>query len=272
MTHSGERTCLVLGGRGFVGSRIAAAATRRGWRVVAAGREDAASWTGTSWDLVINADGHASRFRADLDPLWDFEAGAASVYRSLFDYKYGEYLLISTVDVYERPDCEETTREDAPVDLRALRPYGFHRRLAELVVMRQAPRWRILRLAQVIGEGSKKGPVHDLVTGGTLFISPDSSLHFLTVERAGSLAVTLAETTPPNEVLNLCGRGSVPFRRVLDLLPPGWPLRWHDRLEVQTYRISTERTETLVPLPDSYEEVRSFVASRVAAWDEGRPR
>lgn len=240
--------------------------------MVAAGRDDAASWIGTSWDLVINADGNAMRFRADLDPPWDFEAGVSSVYRSLFDYKYGEYILVSTVDVYDRPDREETTREDTPVDLLALRPYGFHRRLAELVVMRQAPRWRIFRLAQVIGEGSRKGPVHDLVSGSTLFISPDSSLHFLTAERAGSLAIALAETAPPNEVFNLCGRGSVPFRRVLDLLPPGWPLRWHDRLETQTYGISTDRTGSLVPLPDSYEEVRSFVASRVAALEEGRPR
>ncbi len=124
----------------------------------------------------------------------------------------------------------------------------------------------------MIGEGSKKGPVHDLVSGSTLFISPDSSLHFLTAERAGSLAVTLVETAPPNEVLNVCGRGSVPFRRVLDLLPPDWPLRWHDRLEVQTYRISTDRTASLVSLPDSCEEVRSFLASRIPISREGRSR
>ncbi len=122
-----------------MGSHIVAAATRRGWRVVAAGRDDAASWTGTSWDLIINANGQASRFRADQDPWCDFEASVVPVYRSLFDYKYGEYILVSTVDVYGQPDSGEATREDTPVDLLALRPYGFHRRLAEIAVMRRRP-------------------------------------------------------------------------------------------------------------------------------------
>lgn len=270
MPGSAERSCLVLGGRGFIGAQIVAAAGRRGWRVVPAGRADVASLKGTRWDLLINADGNARRYLADRDPIWDFEASVTSVYRSLFDFKYGEYVLISTVDVYDRPDCEETTKEDTPVNLLALRPYGFHRRLAEMAVMRQAARWWVIRLAQVIGEGSKKGPIHDLLSGSALFVSPESSLHFLTAQRVGELVVALVERTSANAVFNLCGRGSVPFRRVLDMLPPGWPLRWHDRLEIETYRISTARAEAVVELPDSFEEVRSFVSARIGTAREAR--
>ncbi|MFP6672230.1 MAG: hypothetical protein VB857_12515, partial [Pirellulaceae bacterium] len=46
-------TCLIIGGRGFVGSAISAVAQERGWQVTIAGRSESESLAGSRFDLVI---------------------------------------------------------------------------------------------------------------------------------------------------------------------------------------------------------------------------
>ena len=123
------RTCLVLGGTGFVGSALAAVAKARDWQVTTVGRQEYARHVGRRFDLVLNANGNASRQRANRDPTFDLEASVVSVQRSLVDFEFAHYGLISTVDVCNEPDRLEATAEDAPIDLATLCPYGFHKRL-----------------------------------------------------------------------------------------------------------------------------------------------
>ncbi|MBU4461359.1 MAG: NAD-dependent epimerase/dehydratase family protein, partial [Verrucomicrobia bacterium] len=72
MSVAGQRTCLVLGAKGFVGSAIAAEAARRGWRVVAVDKEEYAAAVGTSCDLLVNANGNSRKYLAAQDPKLEF--------------------------------------------------------------------------------------------------------------------------------------------------------------------------------------------------------
>lgn len=252
-------SCLIIGGTGFVGSAIAKAAVQRGWDVQAVGRESYRAVRGSRFDFVINANGNSSRFRANQDPQFDFEASVSSVHRSIVDFRYDVYALISTVDIYNDPSREEMTAEDIRIDVESLPPYGMHKRLAELFVMRHCRRWQIFRLAQMVGDGLKKGPIHDLLNGNPLWISDDSRLHYMNTLNVARIVLDVLERQRVSEVYNVCGRGSVEFRRVIDLLMDGRREVVQAAGERQTYRIQTKKIEQLYPIPESWDEVSTFV-------------
>ncbi|MFP6621165.1 MAG: hypothetical protein VB877_17610, partial [Pirellulaceae bacterium] len=106
---------------------MAAAARDAGWEVTVAGRVEVPGLSGSRFDVVINANGNASRFRAEQDPWFDFEASLVPVYRSLFDFEYERYVFLSTVDVYNDTGSSECTREETVIDSLALGAYGFHK-------------------------------------------------------------------------------------------------------------------------------------------------
>jgi len=257
--HGPGTTCFVIGGRGYVGSGIVRAAEEADWNVTVVEKDDYDQHVGGQCDVLINANGNASRFRANQEPLFDFEASVRSVYRSLSDFSYSHYCLISSVDVYNDPTQEETTREDGSIDLLSLCPYGFHKRLAELLVMRTCNSWQVFRLAQMVGEGLKKGPLFDLLNGNPLWIDPETCLHFMNTRHVGEVVVELIRSAPVKDIYNVCGRDTVEFRRVLDLLPAARQDVQYAGGEKQIYRINTDKTDRLCKLPDSWDEVKDFV-------------
>jgi nucleoside-diphosphate-sugar epimerase len=257
--------CLIIGGRGFIGSAIAQAARDAGWKVTAVARDDYARQVGQRFDVVVNANGNARRFKANNEPLWDFDSSVRPVYQSLFDFEFTHYALISSVDVYNDPTTPAATAEDTPIDLARLPAYGFHKRLAELCVMRQAGSWQVFRLAQMVGPDIKKGPLFDLLEGLPLWIHPAARLHYISTRTAADIIVRLIERAPRNQVYNVCGRDSVEFSRVLDLFGRTADNSGYAARERQTYGINTDKTHRLCPLPDSWSEVRTFVEAAQAA-------
>jgi len=261
-------SCLIIGGTGFVGSTIAKAAVERGWNVTAIGRETYERVKGWQFDFVINANGNASRFRANQDPQFDFEASVLSVYRSLFDFRYDVYGLISTVDVYNEPSCEESTAEDTWIDTETLAPYGMHKRLAELLVMQHCPRWHVFRLAQMVGDGLKKGPIYDLLHRKPLWITADSRLHYMNTQNVARVVLNVMECQAASNIYNVCGRGNVEFRQVIELLAAGPSSVAPSPGERQTYRIQTNKIEQLYAMPDSWDEVSTFVDHALRGTDQ----
>lgn len=250
-------TCLVIGGRGFVGSAICRAAARAGWDVTAIGRRDYADCVGRRFDVVVNANGNARRYLAERDPAADFDASLRSVARSLADSPCGRYALISTVDVYEDPSREDTTGEDAPIDPLRLGVYGFHKRLAELCVMRQAASWQVFRLGQMVGPRLRKGPAFDALRGLPIRIAAASEMPFLDTRTMARIVCELIARAPDRQVYNVCGTGSVPFGEVLALLGAA-----HAPIDPaaprQAYRIRTAKAGALCDLPASRDEIRRF--------------
>ena len=267
MNPGASTRSLVIGGRGFVGAAIAQAAREAGWQVTVVGREDYAGQVQERFDVVINANGNAKRFRANSDPLWDFDSSVRPVYQSLFDFHFSHYVLISSVDVYNDTSTPATTAEVTPIDLARLPPYGFHKRLAELCVIRHARSWQIVRLAQMVSADLKKGPLFDVLNGRPLWVHPTTQLHYMHTRTAGEVIIELIARAPRNEIYNVCGRGSVEFSRIVELIGVNGHGAVYADSERQLYRINTDKTHRHCPLPESWSEVCAFVAAAKAAGD-----
>ncbi len=251
--------CMVIGGRGYVGSAVTAAVHRLGWDAIVVETDNYSRYVGSTCDVLINANGNAQRFRANHDPLFDFDASMRPVYRSLFDFGSSHYVLISTVDVYNDPTSPTTTRENTSIDLLTLSPYGFHKRLAELCVMRSAQSWQIFRLAQMVGPGLCKGPIFDVLNRRPLWIHPDTCLPFMHTHHAAEVILDLVRNAPRNDIYNVCGRGTVPFKEVLELLPSPHHCATRADTERQVYKVNTDKVRRLRPLPDSRDEIQTFL-------------
>jgi nucleoside-diphosphate-sugar epimerase len=237
---------------------MTAAAQDAGWDVTPAGRADLEPLAGSHFDLVINANGNASRFRAEQDPLFDFEASFVSVYRSLFDFRYDRYVYLSTVDVYNHPEQRQSTSEETQIDPLSLGAYGFHKHQAELAVMRTCPRSLVLRLGQMVGKGLKKGPIYDITNNQPLWIDPGSCLPFMNITSVGHVLFQLLEKSTDGEIFNVCGRTSIEFSRVLELFAACSPQPAGSGAAVQQYEVATEKVEQICQLPDSWDEIESF--------------
>lgn len=239
-----------------MGSAMSRHARERGLDVHAVGREDYATARGQRFDLVVFAAGNARRYLADRDPAGDLEASVAAVYRAIADFPTARFVLASSVDVYAHPGRPELTREDAPIDLARLSTYGFHKRLAELVVMRQAASWLIVRLGQMVGPGLRKGPVYDLLNEERLRVSPASRYPFLHTASVAELTFALLAGGARDAVFNVCGRGSVTLESVLALrrlrrAAPDAP--------IETYAIDIGASAARLDVPSSWDEVRAWV-------------
>jgi hypothetical protein len=113
---------------------------------------------GKRFGLVICAGASAVKWKANQDPQADL-AGIEKLLAPLREVEAERFVLISTVDVYERPLGVD---EDWPAD--ATHAYGRHRRLLEeLVQERFSSGATILRLPGLFGPGLKKNVIHDLL-------------------------------------------------------------------------------------------------------------
>ena len=192
--------------------------------------------------------------------MFDFEASLATVYRSLFDFPCERYVYLSTVDVYNSPGEREATREETPIDPLSLGAYGFHKRQAELSVMRTCPHYLVLRLGQMVGAGLKKGPLYDIMNDQPRWIDSRSRLPFMNTTNVGRALLQLLEAGVDREVFNVCGRMSVEFSRVMELFPATSREPVQSEATVQVYEVATEKVEQFCQLPDSWDEIESFVS------------
>lgn len=253
--------CFVLGGTGFIGSAVAAEAARRGWSVLALSSQTAASVIGQSCDLLINANGNSRKYLAGQDPALDFDQSVRTVARSLHDIRAARYVYLSSSEVYRDSSRPATSAEDAPPEWEALSPYGFHKRLAETLVRRYAPRWLILRLAGMLGPGLRKNAVYDLLTGAPWRLSPDSEFQFLDTRFLAACLFDLLDR-PESErgVFNLAGRGVVSLRQIATGL--GAPLPDDPALPTARCEINVERISSLFAIPATEETARAFLAEQ----------
>lgn len=247
----------LLGGNGFVGSAYARRLTAAGREFAIITRDNYADFVGRSCDLVINANGNSKKYLADRAPLDEFDASVRSVRKSLVDFRCQTYVYLSTVDVY--PDCSpgSNTSEAASLDGASQSTYGFHKYLAEQCVRHSAREWLILRLGGFVGPGLWKNPIHDILSGGPLWLDSASQLQFLHTDRAADLALSLVDAGCRQEVFNLCGRGVVSLAEVIEAagasasVRPGSPVV---RYEVDIKKLAAHRK-----VPETRSAVLEFV-------------
>jgi UDP-glucose 4-epimerase len=190
-------TILILGGGGFLAGHIQRRYRALGWRVVSVGREAgaAAGEVRHAWslphpelahllaveqpDICVNAAGRASAPASMVEPLADFEASTLLNFHILDDLRRRSpgtvFIHLSSAAVYGDPACLPIT-EDAPVA--PISPYGWHKRLSEMVVEEHARQFSLrgasLRIFSAYGPGLRRQVVWDLISRAVA--NPDGPL------------------------------------------------------------------------------------------------
>jgi nucleoside-diphosphate-sugar epimerase len=247
----------ILGGRGFVGSAFVRACESRGLTPVIIGRAEYEANVGTTFDLLINANGNSSKIFALRQPLDDFDASVRSVRRSLLDFEIGLYVHLSSCDVYADCSSPATTREELAGDPPPQSTYGLHKWLAEECVRRAASRWLIFRLGGMVGPGLRKNAIFDILNGGPVWLDPQSRLQFMSTDVVAATVLEVVDRRVQGHTFNLCGEGTV---RIADVIKwSGQEIAVSPGAPVVTYDVATDSIRGVTPVPGSEDAVRAFM-------------
>ena len=76
----------------------------------------------------------------------------------------------------------------------------------------------------------------------------------------GRVLFQLLEADVDNHVFNVCGRTSIEFSRVMELVPTDSSQQESLESAVQVYEVATDKLEKICSVPDSWDEIKTFVS------------
>ncbi|MEX1376222.1 MAG: NAD-dependent epimerase/dehydratase family protein [Eubacteriales bacterium] len=115
---------------------------------------------GKDYDLIVCAGIRAEKYLANKYPEDDLNA-IKDLIDILETVACKRFVLISTIDVYDRPVGAD---EDTVIDEKMLHPYGKNRLFMEKWVSEHFDHYNIIRLPALFGKGLKKNFVYDCLT------------------------------------------------------------------------------------------------------------
>lgn len=244
----------ILGGKGFVGSAFARYCQSNGIQHIVIDRQNYDSYKGKSCNIFINANGNSSKVLASRNPIEDFDATVQSTKRSLLDFQFKKYVLISSCDVY--PDhTPEKTGEDSEIDITRASTYGFHKYLAEQCVQHGFADWLVVRLGGMVGIGLRKNPIFDIINGGPLWLDPQSELQYMNTDDVAKIVFNLIDKGLTKEIFNVCGSGLVKLQKLLDV----YNVKVNPNSPIVKYDISIEKIQKITKIPESMKTVMNFI-------------
>jgi len=186
---------------------------------------------GHSFNTAVCAGAPAQKWIANRDPDADRQK-IDTLIGHLKTVRCHTFILISTVDVFQRPNGVD---EEALVEEDGLHAYGLHRRRLERFVEEHFPNYLIVRLAGLVGPGLKKNIIFDFLNQNNLqAIESRSVFQFYpmvnlwydiqTALKSGLRLVHL--TAAPISVAEVCRQG---FGKTFDQELPGTPARYDMR-------------------------------------------
>lgn len=227
----------------------------KSYEVTGISKENYSKHVGTSFDVVINANGNSKRFWANEHPYEDFIASTESVYKSIFDFPTKLYIYISSSDVY--PNHANAPFEDARIESKKLSSYGFHKFLSEIIVRRLTKNYLILRSSMMLGRKLKKGPFFDIVHHQPLFISKKSKLQLITTKAISEIIDLLITNNIKNEIFNMGGKGVLAFENVHTYFKT--TVHFQKNTQLQRYEVNTKKLGKMYPLKTSEEYLKDYL-------------
>lgn len=253
------KTCLVIGAQGFIGSAIAAEATARGFTVTPVDLDNYAACRGAAADLLINAAGNSRKYIDDQDPVRGYDLSVTSVMNVLHDFHFTRFVQLSSGAVYPNEGDPHRNAEDTPLTPAGMSRYGFHKWLAEQLVLHYAPHHLILRLGGFVGPRLVKNAVCDLLSGNPLHVHPDSEFQFMDTRDLARAVFELCERSPvPASPLNLSSRGTASVRQIAEWAGVNLPPDAFQRPLVRA-ELNVGQAARLLPLPDTSQTLRTFI-------------
>jgi nucleoside-diphosphate-sugar epimerase len=253
------KTCLVIGAKGFIGSAVAAEAAARGYTVSSVDLDNYKDFQGLEADLLINAAGNSRKFIDEQDPVKGYELSVTSVMQTLQDFRSKLYVQLSSGAIYPDEGNPRVNSEETPLTPSNMTRYGFHKWLAEQLVKHYAPKHLIIRMGGFVGPGLKKNALFDLLTGGPLFVHPDSEFQYMDTRDLAKAVFMLCEGAAGTEtLLNLSARGTVSVRQAAAWAGCKLPEESLSRPKVRA-ELNVDKAARIVTLPETGETVRRFI-------------
>ncbi|MEZ8375720.1 pyridine nucleotide transhydrogenase [Vibrio cyclitrophicus] len=119
---------------------------------------------GKSFDTVVCAGAPAVKWLANKEPEQDKQS-VQSLISHLSTVKCKQFILISTVDVFQNPN---QATESTAIETLGLHPYGLHRYELEEFVKANFSNYLIIRLPGLVGPGLKKNVIYDFLNNNNL--------------------------------------------------------------------------------------------------------
>lgn len=249
------KTLAIIGSNGTLGSDLVEYFNAN-FQVTSITRENYQSHIGKTFEILINANGNSKRFWANQNQEDDFFASTVSVYKSIFDFNCDIYVYISSPDVYVNHGDPKFTKESEKIEPKNLEPYGFHKYLSELIVKKYKEKFLILRLAMILGENLKKGPIYDAINNNPLRVSIDTRLQLITTSAIAEIIEILLDKSLTNETLNIGGIGAFPFTKMEKYFNK--EIQISNKAETQVYEMNIEKVRQVYPKLKTSEEYLKF--------------
>lgn len=255
----------LLGGEGFVGSAYARLLPGLNVDLHVITRSTYADFVGQHCDVFINANGNSKKFLADRDPKFEFDASVRSVVQTLADFNFGQYVFLSTGDVYPSQTHPDVTREELVLDPCLMSRYGLHKYTAEMLVRsvchQMGKPWLVMRMGGFVGPHMKKNAIFDMLHDQPLWLDLDSELQFISTDRAAKLVWSLVQQGVHNEIVNLGSQGVLKLADVYQRL--GCKSSVMPEAKCVRFEISTAKLARLCaePLATTVDDVSAFLTS-----------
>jgi nucleoside-diphosphate-sugar epimerase len=249
----------IIGGKGLTGSALVKYAENNDLEYKIIQKENKEDFFGKSCDLLIFANGNAVKFQANEDPLFDFHASISSIVEYIHKINYKQFILLSTVDVYNNKDSENYTNEECDIIETKLEPYGFHKYLAEKFVIKYCPNYLIFRLGGLVGEGLKKNPVYYYVKKNTkVTVSPKSQMNFINTRLVAESIFTIINKGEKNEIFNLASKNSIEIEKIKKII--NYESKFSDDASqnIMNYIINTDKIQQFLNLSTSEESIKEY--------------
>jgi len=182
----------IIGSNGFLGKEISKVLSiKNHFNVYNITKENYSNYFDTYFDVLINANGNSIKYWANQNPLEDFDLSTKSVYKSIINFKFTNYIYISSMDVNKD------------------NYYGLNKKLSEEIVKSLVKNYIILRCSVIVGNGMKKGVVKDILDEKEVHITKDSALQFISNIEIAHIIYTIIIKNLKQKVLNVGGIGNI---------------------------------------------------------------
>ena len=229
----------ILGSDGFLGTALC----KQFPEAVQITKKNYFDYVGDSFDVFINANGNSRKYWAEQNPYLDFMASTASVYQTFRDFKIEKYIYISSVDAQG-----DTV-------------YGFHKKLAEQIVEKNANSYLILRCCAMIGEGMKKGVVYDLINEKPLWVTEDTGMRFITVNEVAK-CIDILIKNDITDIMQISGLGNIAISEIATILEVKYTVR-NNAMSVYQIINDADSLNLYFPVKTSKQYLEEFTNERM---------
>jgi nucleoside-diphosphate-sugar epimerase len=154
------KTIGLFGAKGFVGSELLKSLKKQCYNVAEITRENYKEAFNQEFDYVINAACSSERYRANKEPLYDFEESVMKTAEIFYKANYKKFIQISSLSARFQTDIV----------------YGRNRLAAEDIVNDGSS--LIVRLGAMYSPTLTRGPLIDMINNRTVYASGESRYSF----------------------------------------------------------------------------------------------